>query len=441
MEAVSVSPVSAEPVIAATPEVGATPEVAALPAAVKRGTFAKVTTAQAEQAAIFGLLVVSFALRLFRINELPQALIGDESWYVQAARVILGLPLASLQNLPSHALSGIDPNSEHPALAKVIMAGFMRVLGDHGGAWRLPSAILGTFSIWLIYLIVQKLGGTTRQAFIAAFLLAFENLSFIQGRIGMLDVYMTTCILGGALLYLSEYFELAGVVFGLGALCKFNAVLGLGAMFTYDVLLAGRKLRHPSWKAIRPRLVTLLFCAGFFLAGLGALDGFWSEYSSPFAHLAHMGQYHASLQHTGAPTGTESTPFQWWMNGGVINYYNRTWTENDVTRVIVFRAAMNEFILFFAPLALFVAAQRTWAGTSRLGPFALAWVVANFGPVFLLWAVHSRTSYIYYMEPVIPGFVCALALVSEAVPRSIQWAFAAMVLYAFFFSFPFQYVF
>ena len=67
--------------------------------------------------------------------------------------------------------------------------------------------------------------------------------------------------------------------------------------------------------------------------------------------------------------------------------------------------------------------------------------VANFGPVFLLWAVHSRTSYIYYMEPVIPGFACALALVSEAVPRSIQWAFAAMVLYAFFFSFPFQYVF
>ena len=165
MEAVSVSPVSAEPGLTATPEVPATPDATALPAppAAKPGIFAKVTTAQAEQAAIFGLLVVSFALRLFRINELPQALIGDESWYVQAARVILGLPLASLQNLPSHALSGIDPNTEHPALAKVIMAGFMRVLGDHGGAWRLPSAILGTFSIWLIYLLVQKLGGTTRE--------------------------------------------------------------------------------------------------------------------------------------------------------------------------------------------------------------------------------------------------------------------------------------
>jgi predicted membrane-bound dolichyl-phosphate-mannose-protein mannosyltransferase len=402
---------------------------------------AKAKSAQNEHAAIFGLLVVSFALRLFRINELPQGLIGDESWYVQAARVILGLPLASLQNLPAKALSGIDPNTEHPALAKVIMAAFIRVLGDHGGAWRLPSVLLGTFSIWLIYLVVQKLGGTPRQAFIAAFLLAFENLSFIHGRIGMLDVYMTTCILGGALLYLSEYFELAGVVFGLGALCKFNAVLGLGAMFTYDVLLARRQLLRPSWKAIRPRLVTALFCGAFFLAGLGTLDGFWSEYTGPLAHLSHMGEYHASLQHTGVPTGTESTPFQWWMNGGVINYYNRTWTEKDVTRIIVFRAAMNEFILFSAPLALFVAAQRTWAGTSRLGAFAVAWVFANFGPVFLLWAIHSRTSYIYYMEPVIPAFVCALALVSEAVPRSIQWAFAGTVLYAFFYSFPFQYVF
>lgn len=154
-----------------------------------------------------------------------------------------------------------------------------------------------------------------------------------------------------------------------------------------------------------------------------------------------MREYHASLQHFGPPKGTESTPFHWWMNQGVINYYTRTLTVNGVTKDIIFRGAMNDYILFTTPLALFVCAQRVWAGTSRLAAFAIAWVLSNFGVIFLVWVIHSRTSYIYYMVPAIPAFVCALAVVSESVPRSVRWAFAATVLYGFFYWFPFQYVF
>jgi len=142
---------------------------------------------------------------------------------------------------------------------------------------------------------------TPRQAFIAAFLLAFENLSFIHGRIGMLDVYMTTCILGGALLYLSEYFELAVWSSAWARCAKFNAVLASGAMFSTT---AARPAAAPSpflegdKAAARDRAV--LRC--LLLAGARDAGRLLERIHGPLAHLSHMGEYHASLQHTGVPT-------------------------------------------------------------------------------------------------------------------------------------------
>ena len=387
---------------------------------------------------IVSLLAVSLGLRLYRLGERAGQLIGDEEWYIQDARVLLGLPV-HLHHLPSAPLSGLDPNSEHPPLAKLIIAGSMKLFGVREFAWRLPSVLLGTLSIWLLYRIVLALRGSQGQAFFAAFLLAFDNMSFIHGRIAMLDVYMVTFLLLGTLLYLHDYFELSGVAFAVGALCKLTGLLGLFAMLLYDALLARKQWREPSWPSLRRRAAAVVFCGGFLILGLGALDCYFTEFHSPFAHFYSMFHYHSGLKHTGPSSGNESTPFQWWLNSGTMDYSSWNITSNGVTQRALFRSEMNHYLIFVAPFALFYAAQQTWKNGSRLGAFALASVAGNFGPMFLVWAIMSRTSYIFYMLPSIPGIASAVTLGVFALPRPIRWAYAGGILYAFFFSFPFKY--
>jgi predicted membrane-bound dolichyl-phosphate-mannose-protein mannosyltransferase len=384
-------------------------------------------------------LIVAATLRAFRLGQPGGALIGDEVYYVQDARVILGLPVM-FHHLPGSAQSFLDPNPEHPPLAKLIMAAFIHVFGDKDFAWRIPSVILGTLSIWLIHRIVRELGGSPRQALFAAFALAFDNLSFVHGRIAMLDVYMMTFCLVGTLLYFRRYYELAGLAFGVATLCKLNGFLGVVALLLYEVFRAPRWSFRPLSRALWPPALTTVFCLASFLAGLGALDCYVTTYRGPFEHIAYMVTYAKSLTRTGPPQGSESTPLQWWMNSGVINYFvvttsvsGGTWTS------ILFRAAMSDFVIFLAPFGLFYAAVRTLTGTSRIAAFAIASLIANYAPVFAAWAVVHRMSYIYYMVPSMPAIVCALALLASKVPRSFHWVFVVAMIYGFCFSFPFHY--
>jgi hypothetical protein len=100
---------------------------------------------------------------------------------------------------------------------------------------------------------------------------------------------------------------------------------------------------------------------------------------------------------------------------------------------------MNAYVIFVAPLALIYAARQAWKARSPLGAFAIASLVGNFGPIFMAWAVMSRTSYIYYMLPSLPALACALALAAFAVPASTRWGFVVLVLYAFVYTYPIRY--
>ena len=63
-------------------------------------------------------------------------LIFDETYYVAAARVIDGLPPLRGQQHYADVPAGVDPNAEHPQLAKLVIAGSIRLLGDGPWAWR-----------------------------------------------------------------------------------------------------------------------------------------------------------------------------------------------------------------------------------------------------------------------------------------------------------------
>ncbi len=272
-------------------------------------------------------------------------LIFDEAYYVNAARVIAGVRPAPGQPYAG-APAGVDPNAEHPQLAKLIIAGSIELLGDGPLAWRLGSLVMGSLAILGLFALVRGAGGGRWLALGACTLMATDNLMLVHGRIGTLDVYALAAMIWGVALYLRGQPLLAGAAIGLGACAKLLAVDALFIVVLAEGLVAvsarrdhragrrgggaGADGRIDSGPGARGYLVAArgvlglgacgLSCATVFLAVLAIMDRIAAPYDpnagarvarGPFAHLAHMLSFAANQSSLHGPQGIASSPWQW----------------------------------------------------------------------------------------------------------------------------------
>src|SRR5689334_13531517 len=190
------------------------------------------------------LVVVSLATRLAWLSEpchspcrvsTDHLLVFDEDYYVNAARVIAGIRPpngAPYANAPL----GVDANSEHPQLAKLVIAGGIELFGDGPLAWRLPSVLLGTVAMLGMFALVRAAGGGPWLGLGAAALMACDNLLLVHGRIGTLDIYAVSAMIWGAALYVRGRPLAAGAVIGLGTSAKEVAPYVLFALALLELL-------------------------------------------------------------------------------------------------------------------------------------------------------------------------------------------------------------
>src|SRR5579863_7590529 len=116
------------------------------------------------------------------------ALIFDEEYYVNAARRIDGIAVPHNQSYAGDP-AGEDPNSEHPQLVKLIIAGAIQLFGDGPFAWRIGAVLFGTIAILGMFALALAAGASRWCALLAATLMASDNLLLVAGRIGTLDIY------------------------------------------------------------------------------------------------------------------------------------------------------------------------------------------------------------------------------------------------------------
>jgi predicted membrane-bound dolichyl-phosphate-mannose-protein mannosyltransferase len=140
------------------------------------------------------VLVAAFVARVAWLNLPDGGLIFDEAYYVNAARVLLGWPVAEGAHYAGSP-AGLDPNTEHPPLGKLLIALSMSVFGDTGIGWRIPSIIAGLVAIAAVYRIVRASGETPWLAILVVGILAFDNLTLVHGRIATLDMLVLAPIL------------------------------------------------------------------------------------------------------------------------------------------------------------------------------------------------------------------------------------------------------
>jgi predicted membrane-bound dolichyl-phosphate-mannose-protein mannosyltransferase len=411
-----------------------------------------------------GLLLISVLSRLAWIEEpchMPcrtsddHLLVFDEDYYVNAARVIAGIrpPTgAPYANAPL----GVDANSEHPQLAKLIIAGAIKVFGDGPLAWRLPSVLLGTVAILGMFALVRAAGGGPWLGLGAAALMACDNLLLVHGRIATLDIYAVTAMIWGAALYLRRRPVWAGVVIGLGTSAKEVAPYVLFALAVLELLRWWR-----TRDAARLRLGRLAACvavwAATFLAALTVMGWIAAPYSpqtgklvpnGPFGHVAHILSYAAHQTSPHGPQGIASYPWQWLGDYKPITYLNINPARPadglfHVHPAAHFIGVVSPPILLLALPALALAAvgvtRRVPRPTDEVSLVGLAWFIGTFAPFELLSLVWSRTSYIYYMLIVLPGVYLTVAelLVRERRHRRLIGAWAAAVLAAAIALYPF----
>ena len=396
------------------------------------------------------VFITAFLLRAIWLNVPSQGLIFDEAYYVNAARVIIGLEATSHY---ADAAPGFDPNTEHPALGKLILAGSMAILGDNSVAWRLPSVIFGMLALAAVYLIARESSRSAWLPVAVTALVAFDNLTLVHGRIGTLDMFVLAPMLIGAWLALRRRWILAGIAMGIALLIKVTAIYAVGAVLLYWLLTDGlewvRARRRPQLDEVRGPVGFVVITLSIMLGGLTILDATLSQFPSPVDHIARILTYGASLKApitVGHCPEIDSRPWQWLFNDCQINYYRTDVTvqvgEEVTARFpkIAFIGALNPLLAGAIPLASIFTAWYAWRTRNRLALWAIAWGAANYLPYVLLALLTPRIMYIYYVLPLVPAAAIAVALLLTrgGLPRAVRWGFIAAYLAGFAAYFPFR---
>ena len=415
-------------------------------------------------AALVAVSVISLAARVAFLGSpchepctsaSAHVLVFDESYYVNAARVIAGItppPGAHYRAIPA----GDDPNSEHPQLAKVVIAGAIELFGDGPLAWRLPSILLGSLAILGMFVLVRVAGGGPWVAVGAAALTAADNLLLVHSRIATLDIYAVTAMIWAAVLYLRGRPLLAGVVIGVGACAKEVAPYVLLALLAYELLRAYRD-RSAAGPAIVRVAISAAVAAAVFVGLLALLDVIAPPFDplthklvggGVFGHIRYMLHYGSHQTSPHGPKGIASYPWGWLIDIKPILYLNIN-PQRPVPGLFGvhpqahFLGMINPAILLVALPGLATAAWRSLrrgrSGASDLELLGLAWFAGTFVPFVLLSVVDHRTSYLYYMVIVMPGvYIAAAELVArvKAPPRLI-WAWVVTIAIAVVTMYPF----
>src|SRR3990167_3701737 len=258
----------------------------------------------------------------------------DEAWYASIAR-----EMAKSGNFIQMIWNG-KPYYDHPPMGFWLMAISYKLLGTNELATRLPSALLGLFSVLLIYKIAHELFGKKVIGFVAALILGTSVWYVIRVRSGNLEsvfifFYLLTVFLSIKSAKNFNWFPLTMVSFA--ALILSKTLVGISVVFLI-LYFNTRQIIN-----LKKNLLLLLFGVWFFVLTL------FPWYNFHIKNFPGFIEYH--FIHKGARDKTLASYFQlkidqplFYIHMGMRKWY-RLW------QVSILFALTNALILFFQLVA------------------------------------------------------------------------------------------
>lgn len=395
------------------------------------------------------LFVIDVILRAIWLDKPTGSLIFDEWYYVNVARVILRLPQSVGANSQPPFVNvppGLDPNHEHPPLAKLLIAFSMYLLGNNGFGWRIPSVIFGSIAVLVFYLLMKKVATFKMVPLIATFLFSFDNLVFIQSRIAILDIFALTFMLLGLYWYFSGHSYFSAIGMSLSALSKITGVAGiLIIVILHAVRFATGRTKGKTWSDFfswfEKYFVVFL---GSFLVLLTIMDRLWVGYSNPIEHIQYILSYSANLV-SQCPNGIISCPWQWLLNQVQIPYLTVNVQVSSASgassyKSVSFLGAMNPAILYLTIPAMLYAAYSYYQKRSDLTLLSIVWFAVTYLPYYPATIIDQRVTYLFYLLAAVPAICAAIAhmIMDQSPPKLVVLFYLGVVLLAFYFMFPFK---
>jgi dolichyl-phosphate-mannose-protein mannosyltransferase len=321
------------------------------------------------------IVLVSLALH-FSIITNPAELVLDEEHYVNDARNII-------EDAETKRL-------EHPPLAKLFIVAGIEIFGDNQWGWRFFSVLFGTAGIVLFYFLCRRLNMSNTAASIAAFLLAFENMTFVQASVAMLDVYYLTFMIGAFLLYAARRYINAGIAVGLSALSKILGLLAWPVMALHWLFTPQGRSRMFILSLLTTVLAFMLLMIVFDLA----IVRDFADLKDPVSRIETMLTKSGSLTFETVEHSAASRPWEW-----VFSYTPMAF-RNDPT----YSSAISPLLWALIVPTFGYMIYRAVKGSSA-GLFGAAW----FTGIYLAWIpfslITNRVSYPFYFYPAV-GAVC-----------------------------------
>ena len=441
-------------------------------------------------------LSVSYqSLNCYSTQNTEYGCIMDEIFYVPE-----GMALLNGQHCSTGVNAPTDCHLEHPPLVPALIAGGMAVFGEFSAVgWRFAPALLGTFSIPLLFGIAWKVSGSKRMAYLSAVLLAADVMFFSQSSAALLDVpeifFGLTAFFAyfaGLRVWKFDKYVISGALLGLAGLAKETAIFLAMALLTYILLFEEEKLRHRTIAILKVAVVVGVV----FIIGLQAYDSVLVSPSLPgttscpmngstfVQQLGYMLCYGSSLS-SGCPwacgwkdtnLGTYITPFNWVTyyspvaylrtvvsvcpksvnnvcQGGAysyvsIAYYGVTNFLETWTIYIWIPLVAYSLYRFYRPkqptLEVFGfenAATNTVSlpGELKFAAFALVLFLWSYVPYIALFFA-GRVTYPFYFLPAVPAVAMGATywITRNWFPRWLMYLYVGMAFVFFFIYFPYK---
>lgn len=342
---------------------------------------------------IFLAVIIAFAFvtRVFSLGNPPQEYF-DEIYHAFTARQMLhGNPKAwEWWNTPP---TGFAYEWTHPPLAKEGMVLGMLVFGENSFGWRIPGAILGVGSVFLVYLIAREMFKDEIVGVLSSAVFALDGLPLVESRIGMNDSYFLFFALLSIFFFLRKKNLPSAFALGLSLASKWSALWVIPIIVVFHFVMKRKITPSYVWFFILPPLVYLATYIPLFTTGHNF--GIFVEMQK------QMWWYHTNLRATHPYTSA------WWswplMLRPVWLYTTGEsggWLANIYT--------MGNPVVFWFGLASI--ATLTILGLKRKIKTLLL-VAFSYLVFFVPWALSPRIMFLYHYLPSVPFLAIATGYV------------------------------
>ena len=376
---------------------------------------------------LIGILTFASITRIYNLHS-PKNEYFDEVYHAFTAKVMMHVDANKAWEWWNTPPEGFAYEWTHPPLAKLGMVLGMKIFGENSFGWRIPGALLGVGSVFLIYLLAKILFKDEVVGLLSAAVFSLDGLPLVMSRIGMNDSYLLFFVLLSVYLFMkgkasgpeghtARWDFWSAVSFGLAISSKWSAIWAIPILF---ILWIKRKNKFRfstfAFFLVIPFIIYLSSYIPMFLTG--------HNFGTWWGMQEQMWWYHTGLRATHAYSSS------WWAWPFLIRPIY-LYTSGEVGgRVARIYAMGNPFVFWFGITSVVMGFIYAFVEKNK----KIGFTIFSYLIFFVPWAASPRIMFLYHYLPSVPFLAIATGYVLRRNPKLILPLFTiTFSLFAYFY--------